>query len=53
MFPTAVQVDTSDEFFVMRTLSAPGAGVTHAVNRSKTADATIELKIMRISNSNQ
>jgi hypothetical protein len=55
MLPTAVQVATSDGFFVIRTLSAPGTGVVvaHAVNQIATAAETEEPEITRMPNSNQ
>jgi hypothetical protein len=53
MLPTAVQAATSDGFFVIRTLSAPGAGVTHAVNQSATTTETETPEIKRMPTSNQ
>src|SRR5262249_52712963 len=48
MLLTAVQVDTSDAFFVIRTLSSPGAAVTHAVNKSAKSAVALQCEIIRI-----
>jgi len=53
MLPTEVQAATSDGFFVIRTLSAPGAGVTHAVNQTAATVVTETLQIKRMPSSNQ